>query len=125
MKSVAAFILLVALLTQLGNRYMMLLSYEVNKNLIAKTLCVNRDKPMNGCNGKCYLKKQLDKAAKEDGATNSNTRNNRDEVLFAEEAKKISTHFFAEKNSRPYINSNPSFTLQSGHGSIFHPPQAA
>jgi hypothetical protein len=35
--------------------------FEMHKERIAKTLCENRDKPQLKCNGKCYLRKQLNK----------------------------------------------------------------
>ena len=33
--------------------------YVVNQDYIAEYLCVNKDKPMLNCNGKCYLAKML------------------------------------------------------------------
>ncbi|MAU15066.1 MAG: hypothetical protein CMH46_05945 [Muricauda sp.] len=33
--------------------------YVVNQDYIAEYLCVNKDKPMLNCNGKCYLSKML------------------------------------------------------------------
>lgn len=35
------------------------IEYAVNKDYIAKNLCINRDKPHSCCEGKCYLEKQL------------------------------------------------------------------
>jgi hypothetical protein len=35
------------------------LDYELRKDYIAKTLCVNRDKPITMCYGKCYLANKL------------------------------------------------------------------
>jgi len=35
--------------------------YELNRNSITRLHCVNKDKPKLKCNGKCYLKKQLNK----------------------------------------------------------------
>ena len=34
--------------------------YHLNYNYIVKNECINRDKPLIHCNGKCYLHKQLD-----------------------------------------------------------------
>jgi hypothetical protein len=34
--------------------------FNLNHSFIATSLCVNRDKPMMHCNGKCFLQKQLD-----------------------------------------------------------------
>lgn len=37
------------------------MEYQVNKDYIAKNLCVNRSRPMSCCQGKCYLDKKLAK----------------------------------------------------------------
>ena len=39
------------------------IEYAVFKDYIAKNLCVNRDKPKSCCQGKCHLKKQIEKSA--------------------------------------------------------------
>ena len=36
-----------------------LVEYAVNYEYISKVLCENKEKPIMGCNGKCYLMKQL------------------------------------------------------------------
>jgi ribosomal protein S19 len=48
------------------------LEYALNKEYIAKNLCVNRDKPKSCCQGKCHLKKEL---AKNDNSENSQGSN--------------------------------------------------
>lgn len=45
-------------------------SYELNKAYIIENFCVNKDKPMMNCDGKCYLAEKL-KAQKEKQETNS------------------------------------------------------
>ena len=40
---------------------MPIIEYYANYDYIATVLCENRDKPALGCNGKCYLEKQLKK----------------------------------------------------------------
>jgi hypothetical protein len=37
--------------------------YSLLKNYISKNLCINRDKPENTCNGKCFLDDQLKKSS--------------------------------------------------------------
>jgi len=37
--------------------------YNVNKAYVSKVLCVNRDKPQMHCDGKCFLKKELNRNA--------------------------------------------------------------
>ena len=38
---------------------MPVLDYVIHYDYIAKELCVNRDKPVLACNGKCYLEKKM------------------------------------------------------------------
>lgn len=40
--------------------------YAVNYDYISKVLCVNKDNPELGCNGKCHLMKQLKKQQNDD-----------------------------------------------------------
>jgi len=47
------------------------IEYKINKERIAKVLCVNKDKTEMQCNGKCYLKKQLRKANNEQSEQSS------------------------------------------------------
>ena len=35
------------------------MEYQVNKDFIAKNLCINRAKPSCCCQGKCYLNKKM------------------------------------------------------------------
>lgn len=42
--------------------------YNINQAYIAKVLCVNRDKPQMHCDGKCYLKKEINRNAEKDSA---------------------------------------------------------
>ncbi len=37
----------------------LVVSFKINQEYIAKTLCVNKDKPKLSCNGKCVLAKQI------------------------------------------------------------------
>jgi len=53
--------LLIAVAGSTFNKAIILLDYNLNKNFIATSLCENRDKPKCCCQGKCYLKKQLQK----------------------------------------------------------------
>ncbi len=47
------------------------IEYAVNKNYIAKVLCVNKKKPELHCNGKCYLNRQLKKVNESEATSNS------------------------------------------------------
>lgn len=44
----------------------MIVSFKLNQDQIAMTMCVNRDKPEMHCNGKCVLAKRLKAQQDED-----------------------------------------------------------
>ncbi len=41
-----------------------IIEYYLNYKYISEVLCINKDKPMSTCNGKCYLNKQVEKEQK-------------------------------------------------------------
>jgi hypothetical protein len=59
------------LLPSFGN-VVVYLTFKVNQDEIAKTLCVKKEVKNNTCNGKCYLAKQLKKAAEKEKQESSN-----------------------------------------------------
>lgn len=42
------------------------IEHQLNLDYIIENFCVNKDKPVMQCNGKCHLKKQIKKAEKEE-----------------------------------------------------------
>ncbi|RAW02547.1 hypothetical protein DQQ10_00045 [Pseudochryseolinea flava] len=42
--------------------------FQVNKTYIAEVLCINKDKPLLSCHGKCFLKRNLNERDKTDTA---------------------------------------------------------
>ena len=65
------------------------IEYAVNKEYIAKYLCIYKDIPGNKCQGKCHLHKELQKNAEsnksdQNGNNNQNNQNNKiDDHLMA------------------------------------------
>lgn len=55
------YIALIASLIQPANVLLTYTAWSVNHEYIARTLCVNRNRPERCCEGKCYLSKQLEK----------------------------------------------------------------
>ncbi|SFG14711.1 hypothetical protein SAMN05421739_1011028 [Pontibacter chinhatensis] len=62
MRPTIAAILLLLLTLQVTYKGIVFSSYFANKAYIAAVLCENRDRPELECEGKCYLKNQLQKA---------------------------------------------------------------
>ena len=69
---VASFLLLV-LGTYLIIPVIPVIDYLINKDYIAKTLCINKDKPKSCCKGKCHMVKQLQKTSKNTDTDPKNT----------------------------------------------------
>jgi len=99
-----------------------MLDFELNQNYIAKNLCENRNKPCCHCNGKCYLKKQLNKADKETSNGTSSQKDQETVLFFAEQKNTVSLPFH-ENILTKYLLRNFSFSHQNLYGSVFHPPQ--
>ena len=53
-----ALFLILALLANNINTIVIIADFVMNQDLIAKTLCIQKEEP-KGCNGKCQLKKEL------------------------------------------------------------------
>lgn len=71
LKPILSFVLLAAIMLQVLGKLIVLANYTINKNYIANVLCINKTKPKIHCNGKCHLKKQLQKEdAKEQSPAN-------------------------------------------------------
>ena len=49
------------------------IDYLINKDYIAKNLCINKDKPKSCCKGKCHMVKQLQKTNPNPGNDSQNT----------------------------------------------------
>ena len=60
--------MIVTIAIQTFSKWIVVLEYEINKDYIAKNLCVNRAMPARCCKGKCFLQKKL---AEEDGQQQS------------------------------------------------------
>ncbi len=98
--------------------------YNANTAYITKKFCENKDKPVLKCNGKCYLKKQLDKVDAE-GSSEESEKNTikivkvESPVFFNNTTLK---YYYTEEEDielNTAYTANYSFTHLS---SCFHPP---
>jgi hypothetical protein len=113
-----SFLICAGFIFQIFSKTFILVIYEINKDYIAKNLCVNRNKPKMHCNGKCHLMKQLKKEEKKEEVPNIKDKN---EQVQISEKKNFS---FLGQNipddfSQYYFISNYSKPCFS----IFHPPK--
>ena len=125
-KQFFAFLLLIALIGSCCSRFFIYAGFEVNKDYIAKTLCVNVSKPWMHCNGKCYFKKKVQQAE----------QNEKNEAA-KERLSSLSLSFF---HNHADISFQPALTKRTLNilvfkyscnynslsvGSVFHPPKSA
>jgi hypothetical protein len=100
-----------------------IVDYIINKEYIAKNLCVNRDKPKSCCKGKCHLVKQLKK-------TSTNTENENKDRGKSAQYKQLdeflvnkSCEPIIHKTSNDYLITNSSKLLLLSISAIFVPPE--
>ncbi len=85
-------------------------------------MCVNRDKPMMHCDGKCYLSKKITEQEKKDHSPVSKTEKFDMQVYFLPEAVLL-PHTFQFVSKPGYLIKEKNI-LSSFSISIFHPPTA-
>lgn len=94
--------------------------YQLNRAVIAATLCEERAVPESTCQGSCYLKKELKKAQEQNKQTHRHFAQGTDLVLFlyplAAPLKEVSAEIKTQKHT--YLaGSSSEFSMM-----IFHPP---
>jgi len=114
-----AYFLLLGVLLQTCSKQLIYTDYLVNKEFIAKVLCVNKDVPQKQCNGKCHLKKQLDQDTKQQEGENQKSKSGMEVVYLSPEKLVfemtpllVTNHYFFYQQ-----NINEPFPV-----AIFHPP---
>jgi len=115
-----AAILLIGVLAQSFSRQVIFTEFLVKKDFIAQMLCEKKGEPENGCQGKCHLKKQLEKDNERQERNNQNLKSNL-EVLFSQDISKLTIHHYQE-SFESFCKVSCS-SIQKGHlAGIFHPP---
>lgn len=126
MKTVFSIAFLIALLWQPFYQTGYIGYWEINKEKIAKTECINRFKPMMHCNGKCQLYRELKKAADEEAENNKLP-------LTVLKLKTLDTFIEINTEWQPYVvavlqpkvffSRYSSSPLNGYSNSLFKPPQ--
>nr|WP_295870068.1 hypothetical protein [uncultured Chitinophaga sp.] len=108
------------LLLQTFSKSLIVLQFRMQQSFIAQVLCENRNKPEMHCNGKCYLKKELDRDASQDKNNSSNKE--RYEVMFVNALPERLTAPSAAPVVHIVFYAEPF--LETPVHTIFHPPQS-
>ena len=118
-----AYLHLVILILYLLRPAMPYIDYAINKDYIAKYLCINRADPHSCCKGKCYLEKQIGKSMEPNDSKDSNTNKkvqNEDVKEFL--CTSVTGPKLFEANLTHPINAQ-SIITSSYISAIFIPPQ--
>jgi hypothetical protein len=113
--------MLFAFLLQACGNLVIVAEYFANKEYISKTLCINKAQPSLGCQGKCYMAKQLQKESEKESLPASRVKYEK-EILFTQCLQAVPmpviyactivpVSFYGDAAADPYS------------GDIFHPPQ--
>jgi hypothetical protein len=121
MKFVIVPILMLLMLIQTFSKWAVVVEYNLNKNYIAKNLCINKAKPKLHCNGKCQMMKKLAEEEKQNSSNNNTIRIKIQELVFSNEMNKpclpVITYTTLSYNEEP-----PLLKHNAPASSIFHPP---
>ncbi|MCW3463315.1 hypothetical protein [Chitinophaga nivalis] len=96
-----------------------MMQFTINQSFIARVLCENRDKPEKHCNGKCQLKKELEKDTRQE--KNNNRGKDSYEVMFVEVLPSFYTVPPADQLTCTAFYKD--LFIQTPLFPIFHPPQ--
>jgi len=105
MKRIIPIFFLLAFVTTSLKHYYPYLDYSINKNYISEFLCVNKDKPDLGCEGKCHLDKQIEKLSTENNGDFPIPSPNEEVniILFFQFEKPISFSILSEVESKKSV----------------------
>lgn len=113
-------LLLCAFLLQNFSKVIIIADYVLNKEFITKNFCENKNKPKVHCNGKCHLKKQLDKEEKRENDPLNNQKEKNEIQLFCQTNRKSPFELYIT-GEYPFTSYKTQETI-SFSASVFHPP---
>ncbi|MCD0490256.1 hypothetical protein LPB86_18590 [Pedobacter sp. MC2016-14] len=125
-KRLIACLLLFALIGSSFSRILVYAGFEVNQDYIAKTLCVNKDRPWMNCNGKCYLMKKVQQAEENEKKEATKDLLSNLSISFFERTDAF--NFQSPVTATLFTTSYPEYTCHYSNcflGSIFQPPKLA
>lgn len=123
MKFILVPILMMLVLTQTFNKWLVVFEYKLNKDYIAQKLCVNKAKPKLHCNGKCQMMKRLAEEEKQNSTSNTNSTSKVKipELIFSNEVKQFLLPS-SDISVVPYNEEPSTFIRRAPAFPIFHPP---
>ncbi|WP_237717920.1 hypothetical protein [Pontibacter sp. BAB1700] len=121
MKRLAIIMCVICVLVQPLSKQGILLVYQLNKTYIASELCENRFIPGSECNGKCHLRKELEKDTEREQQSQRQQHSVIDLIAFNAELLPVAPAIAPEETSGHSLYQAVAYT--SPDFSIFHPPR--
>lgn len=122
LKVFATILLASSIFIQTFSSFIVKIDFYMNQSYIAKNLCVNREKPMMHCNGKCYLSKKLKQQEKQDPQAPVPKYERFDVVLYFAPSYNAPQNSLSKVKNKFFIKDEN--LVSSFPSSIFHPPSA-
>ncbi|MBK8564320.1 MAG: hypothetical protein IPN76_13525 [Saprospiraceae bacterium] len=123
MKQIAAISLAVLVFAVSAKDVLIWSSFKLNQDFIAKTLCINRDKPEKKCNGKCQLTKKIAESKEESPQQAPVPQpDEQKQVLSLHEILPLQIISAKPRDSKPLFAAL-TFTAQACAIDIFQPPR--
>lgn len=121
MKFIAVPILILLLMAQTFSKWFVEISFNLNRDYIAKNLCENRYRPVLKCNGNCVLMKKMKQEEKKE--------QDAPPVKLEIASIVLSSRSFFATAEPPVFISSTGYTIAGNSGkpvdradAIFHPP---
>lgn len=119
MKTALTISLAFLFLAQSFTRSFIYLNYEMNKTYISNVLCVNKERKQVHCEGKCHLKKELQKEEKSEQTPTGSSKEKFEITLFNSYHK---AEIIFSKNKTQSLFSYSVFLSGKHIVPVFHPP---
>jgi hypothetical protein len=114
------YLLILALVSANFSSLFVYAGFELNKDYIAKNLCINRNKPWLHCNGKCYFMRKINQAReKERNDERQSEKNLFQDAFFA---PKTDMRFYSQVLQVMQVP-NRRITLPIADLPIYQPPR--
>lgn len=113
---------LAAVIMQSFTAPLIFVSFELNRDYIAATLCINRDVPESGCDGQCFLMKKLKQSQQDPGTESPSPKREAFWQYCTDIAQKTALLPLRETLVPPALYERPAAFCPTA---IFHPPETA
>ena len=124
MRSILSTFMILIFLSPIFIKVGILVDFKVHQDFIAKVLCINKDKPMSNCNGKCILAQKLKKAEEPEKREFPAALKERLEInLYLSDILKVNPGFHLGSENNIKSSQNDPFLKSNFSTDVFHPPK--